>query len=76
MNITLSADEKLIKRAREYAKQHRSSLNNLIRAYLEQITGEMDGDRAAEEFTSLCREYAGESAPGYHFNRAEENRRK
>ncbi len=72
MNISLSADEKLIKKAREYAKRHNSSLNNLVRSYLEQITNEIDGEEAAREFETLCTENAGESDRGYRFNRAEE----
>lgn len=76
MNITLSADAVLVRKAREYAKRHNSSLNNLIRRYLEQITNEMDRYSAVEELEKLCTEYAGESRPGYHFNRAEEYERK
>ena len=76
MNITLSADEDLIKRARTYAKRHHSTLNNLIRRYLEQLTNEMDRTRAAEEFESLCNEYAGEASVEYRFNRAEEYKRR
>lgn len=76
MNITLSADENLIKKAREYAKRHNSSLNNLVRSYLEQITNEIDGEKAAQEFEVLCRENAGESVPGYQFDRAEEYARR
>ncbi|MCF7915861.1 MAG: DUF6364 family protein [Spirochaetaceae bacterium] len=76
MNITLSADADLIRKAREYAKRHHSSLNSLIRHYLEQITNEMDKDRVAAEFERLCTEYAGESTPEYHFNRAKEYERR
>jgi hypothetical protein len=76
MNITLSADEELIRKAREYAKRHNSSLNNLVRSYLEQITNEMNREEAAQEFEALCTENAGESDPGYRFNRAEEYKRK
>ncbi len=75
MNITLSADEKLIKKAREYAKRHNSSLNNLVRGYLERITNEIDREEAAREFEALCTENAGESDTGYQFNRAEEYKR-
>lgn len=76
MNITLSADEKLIRKAREYAKQHNSSLNNLVRRYLEKITNEKNGEDAAQEFEVLCRENPGESAPGYRFDRSEEYKRR
>ncbi len=72
MNITLSADSELIRKAREYARRHNSSLNKMIRGYLEKITSEMDFQTAAEEFRSICSEHAGESAPGYYFKREDE----
>lgn len=75
MNITLSADEELIKKARDYAKRHNSSLNKLVRKYLKQITNETDRYTAAHEFENLCSEYAGESPPEYRFNRADEYER-
>lgn len=71
MNITFSANEELIKKAREYAKRHNTSLNNLIRAHLEQISNQMDRDSAAREFETLCLEHPGESPDGYRFDRAE-----
>ncbi len=75
MNITLSADEKIIKKAREYAKKHNSSLNNIIRTYLEHITNEMDRKTAAQEFEELCDDYAGESPLDYKFDRTKEYER-
>lgn len=75
MNITLSADEELIRKAREYAKRHNSSLNKLIRNYLEQVTNQLDSEAAAREFEELCTRFAGESPPGYRFNRTEEYKR-
>ncbi len=71
MNITLSANENLIKKAREYAKRHNSSLNNLIRAHLEQLTNQMDRESAAQELEKLCIEYSGESPSEYRFDRTE-----
>lgn len=38
-NITLSADERLIENARREAARRGSSLNQLIRDYLEELTG-------------------------------------
>ena len=37
MNITLSARDELIERAREYAREHGTSLNQLIRDHLERL---------------------------------------
>ncbi|MFW6344558.1 MAG: hypothetical protein ACOC2B_07420 [Sediminispirochaetaceae bacterium] len=36
-----------MKKARDYAKRHNSSLNRLVRKYLEQITNETDRYTAA-----------------------------
>ncbi len=77
MNITLSADEKLIKKSREYAERHHTTLNNLIREYLQKISvGNGDGELSiSEEFARTATLYAGESEPGYHFNREELHKR-
>jgi hypothetical protein len=49
-NITLSADERLIEKARSEAARRGKSLNQLIRDYL----GELAGERAASsEFDRL-----------------------
>ena len=69
MNITLSADREVIRKAREYAKRHNSSLNNLIRNYLKQLVDEMDSASAASEFEYLSSEFAGRSPEGFTFNR-------
>jgi hypothetical protein len=71
MNITLSANEELIKKAREYAKRHNTSLNKLIRAHLEQITNQTDTESAAREFETLCIEHSGESTSEFRFDRTE-----
>ena len=36
-NVTLSVDEKTLAAARRYAAQHDTSLNKLVRGYLERI---------------------------------------
>jgi uncharacterized protein DUF6364 len=73
MNITLSADEKLIEKSREYARRHNTSLNNLIREYLKKLSDSNIDDNlsAGESFAAMTQTYAGESSPGYHFNRDE-----
>ncbi len=71
MNITLSADERLLERARQYARQHNTSLNRMIRHYLEQVAGTSDIEQNAHEFARLARERAGASPSGYVFNREE-----
>ncbi len=69
MNITLSADEKLIDNSRMYAKKHNTSLNNLVREYLKKITNESTLEDAAIEFGDLARDSGGESTSDYKFNR-------
>jgi len=69
MNITLSADENVIRKAREFAKRHNSSLNTLIRDYLEKLVNETDSASAAQEFERLSKDFAGRSPAGYRFSR-------
>lgn len=69
MNITLSADSALIRKGREYAAAHHTSLNQLIRDYLRSVTGGGDAEKAADEFVDLARTMAGRSAGDFHFSR-------
>jgi hypothetical protein len=62
MNITLSARDELIEQAREYAKEHGTSLNQLIRDHLERLVGVTPRDQAADEFVAVAREMGGDSA--------------
>ena len=71
MNITLSADEKLIAESRAYANRHNTTLNNLIREYLRQISGEKDTADYAREFAELAENMAGQSDASFRFNREE-----
>jgi len=69
MNITLSADAELIKKGREYANAHHTSLNQLVRDYLRSITGGNDAEKAADEFMNLAKSMAGRSDNGFRFSR-------
>lgn len=69
MNITLSADEKLIARARAYAREHNTTLNQVIRDYMERLAGQLDGEEAAAEFAALARERAGQPDREFKFDR-------
>lgn len=69
MNITLSADGKLIEKSRQVAKKKGTSLNQAIRDYLTQYVDEKTSTSAADEFEQLVRESSGRSASGYRFNR-------
>lgn len=61
MNITLSARAELIRRAREYAAEHDTSLNQLIRDYLERLVGELPLPEAAREFAVIATASPGNS---------------
>ena len=69
MNITLSADTELIKKGREYARAHNTSLNQLVRDYLLRLTGGGDAEKAAEEFVRIASTMPGKSDNGYEFSR-------
>lgn len=62
-NITLSADERLIERARSEAARRGKSLNQLIRDYLEELAGQREPTNEFErlrELSSLSRGHRGD----------------
>lgn len=61
MNITLSADERLIKKARKVAESMGLSLNELVRRYLRGVTSEPTPDEALQELKKLWSEHGGHS---------------
>lgn len=75
VNITLSADEQLVAKARAYAQKHNLTLNQLIRNYLQRISGHLDGAQAAQEFAELARRQPGQSEDGFVFDRKAAHRR-
>ena len=70
-NITLSADESLIERARVVAQSESRTLNAAFREWLEQYTARAGGGAA---FDALMRRM-GDVKPGRHFTRDEMNER-
>ena len=70
MNVTLSIDDRLVARARKKAEAMGKSLNQVIRDYLERLTGADDPDREIEELAHLSRAGRGRSR-GWKFNRDE-----
>ena len=76
MNITLSADGKLIEKSRQIARTKGTSLNQVIRDYLTQFVNEKKSASTADEFEQLVRESSGRSASGYQFNREEAHERR
>lgn len=75
MNITLSASEQVVQRTRQFAVAHGTSLNQLVRDYLERIAGMSELERDAEEFGQLARSRGGRSPVGFTFDRDEIHRR-
>ncbi len=71
MNITISADERLIEKARAYAQSNSTTLNQLLRDYMERVTGQIDGPAAAREFAEIARQQPGRSDADFVFRRSE-----
>jgi hypothetical protein len=55
MNLTLSADEKVIQRARETARRQGKSLNQAIREYLQLLSASPNGEDTVEELFALMK---------------------
>jgi hypothetical protein len=70
-NVTLSADERLLQRAREVARRRSTTLNQLFRGWLAQLTDE--GSRKSR-YDELMRRL-GQARSGAKFTRDEMNAR-
>ena len=70
VNITLSVDDEVVRKARLRAEAMGTSVNQLVREYLEQMSGKSDPDADAAEFERLSRSSSGDSR-GWKFNRDE-----
>jgi hypothetical protein len=70
MNVTLSVSDEVVERVRELARQQGTSLNALVRKYLESLAGVRSGDELAGQFDMMWRERSGHSG-GWRFNREE-----
>lgn len=75
MNITLSVDDEVIRRARQRADALGTSVNQLVREYLEQLAGKTDPKEDAAEFERLSHLSRGHSR-GWRFNRDEIHERR
>lgn len=74
MNITLAIDDELVRDARQVAKTMGKSLNQLVREYLEQVTGRDSPRDDAEELRRLSAQGGGRSR-GWRFDRDEVHER-
>jgi replicative DNA helicase len=70
MNVTLSIDDEIMREARRRAEAMGTSVNQLVRDYLQQFTGKSDLNAAAAEFEEMSRKARGNSR-GWKFNRDE-----
>lgn len=75
MNVTLSIDDQLIERARPQAEAMGTSVNQLVREYLEQLSGTTGLNRNEAEFEKLSHLAQGDSQ-GWTFNREELHERR
>jgi hypothetical protein len=70
VNITLSIDETILRKARLVAQSMDKSLNQLIREYLEQLTTQQNIERDIAELRQLSAESQGHSQ-GWRCDREE-----
>jgi hypothetical protein len=70
MNITLSVDDDVVRAARERAEAMGTSVNQVVRDYLEQFVGKRDRAANIAELRRLSEESTGNSR-GWKFNREE-----
>ena len=61
MNVTLSIDDRLVKRARKLAANEGTSLNQMIRNLLEEVTAASSTEVLLDELETLWAEDAGDS---------------
>jgi len=70
MNLTLSTSKELVQQARDYARRHGTTLNNLIREFLERLVRSGENGDAAQYFLSLTDRIHGD-LKGWQWNREE-----
>lgn len=61
MNVTLSIDDEVLARARELAARRGTSLNQLVRDYLEEIASQMAPEEIVRELDELWNATEGDS---------------
>ena len=75
MNVTMSVSDEVVEKARRRAEAMDTSVNQLVREYLEQLAGKIDVGADAEEYEQLSRISKGNSR-GWKFNREEVHSRR
>ncbi len=61
MNLTISVDDDLLRKARDHARRRGLSLQDLLRGYLRSLVGDAAPDAVATELLSLMRRRPGNS---------------
>ena len=75
MNLTLSVEDSVVLKARRRAESMGTSVNQLVRDFLEQLAGNTDAAADADEFERLSLASKGNSR-GWKFNREELHQRR
>lgn len=70
VNVTLSIDEDVLERAREVARHQGTSLNAMIREYLQKLAGKKSGAELAAELGERWKKPPGDSG-GWTWDRDE-----
>lgn len=70
MNITLSVEDEVVRRARHTAQSMGTSLNQVIRDYLEELAGRSSAQDEVSEVRELSARSGGRSR-GWKFDRQE-----
>ena len=61
MNVTVAIDDRIVERARAIAKSQNTSLQALVRRYLETLTGDSSSQDVADELMALMKTHGGHS---------------
>ena len=70
VNVTLSIDDRIIEEARKLAQARGTSVNQLVRDYLQSLVRPRDAEGFGRELRQLTSEGKG-SSKGWRFNRDE-----
>ena len=70
MNVTLSVEDEVVRRARHTARSMGTSLNQIIRDYLEELAGRSSAEDDVREVRELSTRSDGHSR-GWKFDRQE-----
>lgn len=80
-NITLSTDAEVLARMRVYAKEHNTTVNQIVRDHFAELIQQKQDREAlarqalADEFYNFCLKHAGRSEEGWKFDREECHKR-